>query len=68
MLAWEQKNVDAIMNVWFGGSEAADAICDVLFGDKAPSGRLTMTMPQSTDSFPFITTTSARGVPFVRVP
>lgn len=52
VLAWEQKNVDAIMNVWFGGSEAADAICDVLFGDKAPSGRLTMTMPQSTGQLP----------------
>lgn len=40
------------MNVWFGGSEAADAICDVLFGDKAPMGRLTVTMPQSTGQMP----------------
>ncbi len=52
VLAWEQEHVDAIMNVWFGGSEAADAICDVLFGDKAPAGRLTMTMPQSTGQVP----------------
>lgn len=52
VLTWEQQNVDAIMNVWFGGSEAADAICDVLFGDKAPSGRLTVTMPQSTGQMP----------------
>lgn len=52
VLTWEQQNVDAIMNVWFGGSEAADAICDVLFGDKAPCGKLTMTMPQSTGQVP----------------
>lgn len=52
VLTWEQQNVDAIMNVWFGGSEAADAICDVLFGDKVPSGRLTVSMPQSTGQMP----------------
>lgn len=52
VLTWEQQHVNAIMNVWFGGSEAADAICDVLFGDKSPCGRLTMTMPQSTGQVP----------------
>jgi beta-glucosidase len=40
------------MNVWFGGSEAADAIADVLFGDKVPSGKLTVTMPQSVGQVP----------------
>ena len=52
ILTWEQQNIPAIMNVWFGGSEAADAICDVVFGDKNPSGRLTMTMPQSLGQVP----------------
>lgn len=52
VLAWEKQNVDAIMNVWFGGSEAADAICDVLFGDKVPTGKLTVTMPQSIGQVP----------------
>ena len=46
VLTWEQEHVDAIMNVWFAGSEAGDAIADVLLGDAAPSGRLTVTMPQ----------------------
>jgi beta-glucosidase len=32
-LTWEQKNIPAMLNVWFGGSEAGDAIADVLFGD-----------------------------------
>ena len=52
VLTWEQDNVDAILNVWFGGSEAADAICDVVFGDVAPSGRLTMTFPRTVGQLP----------------
>ena len=52
VLTWEQEHVDAILNVWFPGSEAGDAICDVLFGDKAPCGKLTVTMPQSVGQVP----------------
>ncbi len=52
VLTWESENVPAIMNVWFGGSEAADAIADVLFGEKSPSGKLTMSMPQAVGQEP----------------
>lgn len=52
VLTWEQDNVGAILNVWFGGSEAADAICDVVFGDIAPAGRLTMTFPRTVGQLP----------------
>ena len=52
VMTWESRHVPAIMNVWFGGSEAADAIADVLFGDKVPSGKLTMTMPAATGQVP----------------
>ena len=52
VLTWEEQHVDAIMNVWFAGSEAGDAIADVLFGDAAPSGRLTVTMPQAIGQVP----------------
>ena len=52
VMNWEKENVPAIMNVWFSGSEACDAIPDVLFGDKCPSGRLTVSMPQSVGQEP----------------
>jgi len=52
VLSWEDEHVPAILNVWFGGSEAADAIADVVFGDVNPSGKLTATMPRSVGQIP----------------
>ena len=52
VMNWEMENIPTILNVWFGGSEAADAICDVVFGDVSPSGKLTVTMPRSVGQVP----------------
>ena len=51
-IKWENENVPAILNVWFGGSEAGYAISDVLFGDVSPSGKLTTTWPQNVGQVP----------------
>lgn len=46
VMTWEKAHIPAIMNVWFGGTEMGPALCDVLFGDKSPSGHLTVSLPQ----------------------
>ena len=51
-LKWENEHVPAILNVWFAGTEAGDAITDVLFGDVNPSGKLSTTFPQNVGQIP----------------
>ncbi len=51
-IEWESENVPAILNVWFGGSEAGYSIADVLFGDVNPSGKLAMTFPKNVGQIP----------------
>jgi len=51
-LNWENENVPAILDVWFAGSEAGDAIADVLLGKVNPSGKLSMSFPQNVGQIP----------------
>ena len=53
VLNWETENLPAILESWFGGSETADAIADILFGDINPSGKLTVQLPRHVGQYPF---------------
>jgi beta-glucosidase len=48
----ENEQATAILNVWFAGTEAGNAIADVLFGDVNPSGKLSTTWPQNIGQVP----------------
>mgnify|MGYP003116682074 CR=1 FL=1 len=52
VLTEENETVPAILDVWFSGTEAGNAIADVLFGDVNPSAKITATFPRSVGQIP----------------
>jgi beta-glucosidase len=51
-IPWENENIPAIVNGWYGGQSAGTAIADVLFGDHNPAGRLPVTFYKSDNDLP----------------
>jgi len=49
---WIAENVPSILETWFGGTQAGNAIADVLFGDVNPGGKLPVTFPRSVGQVP----------------
>jgi beta-glucosidase len=49
---WTADNAPAILYTWWLGSEAGNAIANVLFGDYNPSGKLPMTFPRMEGQIP----------------
>jgi beta-glucosidase len=51
-IGWIVENTPAILEAWMGGSEAGNAIADVLFGDTNPGGKLPVTFPRTVGQVP----------------
>jgi len=49
---WLAENTPAILETWFAGSQAGNAIADVLFGDVNPGGKLPVTFPRAVGQLP----------------
>jgi beta-glucosidase len=63
-LSWEDKNIPAILETWFLGTQSGPAISSVLFGDYNPSGKITMTFPRSVGQIPIYYASKNTGRPF----
>ncbi|MGF7037811.1 glycoside hydrolase family 3 N-terminal domain-containing protein [Mucilaginibacter lappiensis] len=51
-ISWEKENIPAILEAWYPGEKGGTAVANILFGKVNPSGRLNMSVPQSTGHIP----------------
>ena len=63
-IPWIAENASAILEAWWLGTEAGNALSDVLFGDYNPSAKLPMTFPRSVGQVPIFYNAKSTGRPF----
>lgn len=64
-LSWLDENIPSIVAVWSLGSEAGNAIADVIFGDYNPSGKLPVTFPRNVGQVPIYYNHKNTGRPYL---
>ena len=63
-LSWEDKNIEAILNVWYPGTQTAEAVADVIYGDASPGGRLPISFPKHVGQMPYFYNHTPSGNPY----
>ncbi len=51
-IKWEKEHIPAILEAWYPGEEGGNAVARILFGEVVPSGKLTVSVPQSVGHVP----------------
>lgn len=51
-IKWEKEHIPAILDAWYPGEEGGNAVARILFGEVVPSGRLTVSVPESVGHIP----------------
>jgi beta-glucosidase len=62
-IPWIAEHATAILETWFGGTQAGHAIADVIFGDYNPSGKLPVTFPRNEGQIPIFLAMKNTGRP-----
>ncbi len=63
-LPWENERVPAILETWYGGTEAGNAVAEVLFGAYNPSGKLSVSFPRNVGQIPIYYNHKNTGRPY----
>ncbi|MEG8946377.1 beta-glucosidase BglX [Rosettibacter firmus] len=61
---WINENIPAILETWYLGIQAGNAIADVLFGDYNPGGKLPVTFPKHVGQIPYYYNHKNTGRPY----
>jgi beta-glucosidase len=60
---WIDRNIPAVLEAWYGGTQGGHAIADVIFGAYNPSGKLPVTFPKSVGQIPIFYSMKNTGRP-----